>query len=38
MTLEKKLQGFVKGLLRIIQLKLSTGKLKQAISENILNG
>lgn len=37
MTLEKKLQGFVKGLLRIIQQKLSTGKLKQAISENILN-
>lgn len=36
-ALEKMIRGFIKGLLRIIQLKLSTGKLKQDIDENILN-
>ena len=35
--LEKKIQGFIKGLVRIIQLKLSSGKLKQDIIENILS-
>jgi len=31
------IQGFINGLLGIIQLKLSTGKLKEDINENILN-
>lgn len=34
---KKTIWGFIKGLLRIIQLKLSTGKLKRDVNENILN-